>query len=117
MLRLLLAGTTLALAATLAVPVLAAPSAQTIRVVETEYRISLSTRPKPGTAMFVIRNAGDDTHDFWLRGGGRTWKSRVLAEGDSARLTATLRPGVRYTYWCTVGSHARKGMTGSFVAR
>src|SRR5262245_10940555 len=117
MLKLLIAGAALAAAIVAAVPVLAAPTAQTIRVVERDYRISLAQRPQPGKATFVVRNAGDDVHDFWLRGGGRTWKTRAVVDGGSARLTATLKHGVRYRFWCGVGSHAEKGMAGSFVAR
>jgi len=94
-----------------------AAQAQTVRVNEVSYRISLSARPKAGVVKFVIRNAGDDPHDFWLRGGGRRWKSRVLVEGGSASLTARLKKGVRYTYWCGVSDHASEGMRGSFVAR
>jgi hypothetical protein len=94
-----------------------AQNAQTIRVTETSYRIKLSAVPKAGPTRFVIRNVSDDGHDFWVRGGGKTFKSRVLGEGGSAALTATLRKGVRYVYWCAVGSHRSKGMSGSFVAR
>ncbi len=94
-----------------------AAQAQTIRVNEVSYRISLSARPKAGVVKFVIRNAGDDPHDFWLRGGGKRWKSRVLGEGGTATLTARLKRGVRYTYWCGVSDHASEGMRGSFVAR
>lgn len=101
----------------LAVPALAAANAQVVRVTEREYRISLSARPKAGRVTFAIRNAGGDDHDFWIRGGGRTFKSRVLDGGASARLTATLKKGVRYQYWCGVGGHAAAGMRGSFVAR
>ena len=117
MLKLLIAGATMAVATTLAVPVLAAPSAQTVRVTEREYGISLSAKPKAGRVAFVVRNAGEDGHDFWIRGGGKTWKTQVLAGGRSARLTGTLKRGVRYRFWCGVGSHAEKGMRGSFVAR
>ena len=116
MLKLFIAGAALTAATVLAVPVLAAPSAQTIRVTEREYGISLSARPKAGSVRFVVRNGGEDAHDFWVRGGGRTWKTRVLAGGRSASLTATLKRGVAYRYWCGVGSHAKKGMTGRFVA-
>ena len=94
-----------------------AAQAQTIRVKEVSYRITLSARPRAGVVKFVIRNAGDDPHDFWLRGGGKRWKSRVLAEGGAATLTATLKRGVRYAYWCGVSDHASEGMRGSFVAR
>jgi hypothetical protein len=117
--KILLAGATLAAtaASVLALPALAAPNAQTIRVTEREYTISLSARPKAGTVTFVVRNAGDDPHDFWVRGGGKTFKSRVLGESGTARVTARLRKGVRYQYWCGVSDHAQEGMRGSFVAR
>jgi plastocyanin len=113
----ILAIVSLAAAAALAIPVLAAPSAQTVRVNEQSYRISLSAKPRAGLVKFVVRNASDDGHDFWLRGGGRSWKTRVLGDGGSASLTTRLKKGVRYTYWCAVSDHAEEGMKGAFVAR
>jgi uncharacterized cupredoxin-like copper-binding protein len=106
-----------AAAAVIALPALAAPAAGTVRVTEVSYRITLSRTPTAGRTTFVIRNASDDDHDFWLRGGGRTYKSRMLGEGGSARLTVTLKKGVRYQFWCAVGDHAAEGMRGRFVAR
>ncbi len=94
-----------------------ATQAQTVRVNEVDGRIVLSARPKSGVVKFVVRNAGDDPHDFSIRGGGRQWKTRVLIPGRSATLTVTLKRGVRYTYWCGVSDHAQEGMRGSFVAR
>ena len=101
----------------LAIPTLGAGAAQTVRVKEVDGRISLSTRPKSGAVKFVVRNAGGDAHDLWVRGGGKRWKTRVLIPGRSATLTATLKKGVRYTFWCGVSDHAEDGMRGSFVAR
>jgi hypothetical protein len=117
MLKLMIGIAALAAGTVIAVPVLAAPNAQTIRVTETEYRIALSARPKAGPATFVVRNAGEDGHDFWVRGGGKTWKTRVIGDGGTARLTARLKKGVRYQFWCGVSDHAEEGMRGSFVAR
>ena len=107
----------LAAVAALVPAAFSASSAQTVRVTETSFRIKLSATPKAGTVRFVVRNASDDPHDFWLRGGGKTVKTRVLREGRSATITAKLRKGVRYRFWCAIGSHSRKGMSGSFVAR
>ena len=102
----------------LAGPALATSSAQTVRVTETSYRIALSAKPKAGTVRFVIRNVSDDdAHDLVLRGGGKTFRSRTLGPGAGAAIVAKLRKGVRYTFWCSIGSHADKGMRGSFVAR
>ena len=105
----------LALAAVLALPALGASAAQTIRVSETNYRITLSAKPKAGPTTFVVRNASDDEHDFWLRGGGKTVKTPLLDPGQSARLSIRLKRGVRYQLWCA--PHADKGMRTSFVAR
>ena len=96
---------------------LAAPSAQTVRVTETSYRIKLSAPPRAGTVKFVVRNASNDAHDFIVRGGGKTFKSRVLAGSSGATVTARLKKGVRYTFWCSVSDHAEEGMKGSFRAR
>ena len=101
----------------LAIPTLGASAPQTVRVNEVDGRISLSARPKSGVVKFVVRNSGDEGHDFWLRGGGKRWKTRVLGVGSSATLTARLKKGVRYSYWCGVSDHAQDGMRGSFVAR
>jgi plastocyanin len=115
---LILATVSLAAAAALAIPVLAAPSAQTVRVTETNFRILLSAKPKAGAVRFVVRNSASGVrHDFWVKGGGKTWKTRVLPGGGSSSLSATLKKGVKYTYWCGVSGHAAAGMKGSFVAR
>ena len=113
---LLVAATCAAVIAT-AVPALAAPSAQTVRVSERDYRIGLSPAPRAGRVTFVVRNTGDDGHDFRVSGGGVSTRSPRLAPGRRVRLTMTLKKGVRYRFWCSVGSHAKKGMSGSFVAR
>jgi plastocyanin len=94
-----------------------APNAQTVRVTADSYVLRLSAKPKPGVVKFVVRNVSDDGHDMWLRGGGKTWKSRAMGEGGTASFTATLKKGVKYTFWCSIGSHRAKGMSGSFVAR
>ena len=108
---------TLVAAASLAAVAKSASTAQTVRVIENSYSIRLSAKPKPGTVKFVVRNASDDGHDFWLRGGGKTWKTRVLGEASTASLTAVLERGVKYTYWCQVSDHRQEGMSGSFIAR
>ena len=108
---------TLVAAVSLAAVAQSAPSAQTVRVTEVDYSIRLSAKPRPGVVKFVIRNAGDDGHDFWLKGGGKTWKTRVLGEGRSVSLTATLKKGVRYSFWCAVSDHREEGMSGSFTIR
>ena len=118
--KLILLTTLAALAAAVSLAAIAqsAPNAQTVRVTANSYSFKLSAKPKAGAVKFVIRNvAEDDGHDIWIRGGGKTWKSRTLGPNRAATVTATLKKGVRYSFWCSIGSHAKKGMRGSFVAR
>jgi plastocyanin len=105
-------------AVSLAAVAQSAPNAQTVRVTANSYSFKLSAKPKPGAVKFVVRNAAKGAaHDMWIRGGGKTWKSRFLAPNGTATVTATLKKGVKYSIWCSVGSHAKKGMRSSFVAR
>jgi uncharacterized cupredoxin-like copper-binding protein len=101
----------------LAIPTLGAGAGQSVRVTEVDGRISLAAKPRGGAVKFVVRNSGGEAHDFWVRGGGKTWKTRVLIPGRSATLTARFKKGVRYSFWCGVSDHADDGMRGSFVAR
>ena len=94
-----------------------ATTAQTVRVTEASYSIRFSAKPKAGVVKFIVKNASRDTHDMWLRGGGKTWKTRIMGGQASSTLTTTLKKGVRYTFWCSIGGHSSKGMRGSFVAR
>jgi uncharacterized cupredoxin-like copper-binding protein len=102
---------------TLAAVAQSASTAQTVRVTEVSYGIRFSAKPKPGTVKFQVRNSSGDAHDFWLKGGGKTWKTRVLGGSQVASLTATLKKGVRYSFWCAISDHRQEGMAGSFVAR
>jgi plastocyanin len=105
-------------AVSLAAVAQSAPNAQTVRVTATSYSFKLSAKPQAGTVKFVVRNAATaDGHDLWIRGGGKTWKSRPLGPKGTATVTASLKKGVKYTFWCSIGSHRKKGMSGSFVAR
>jgi plastocyanin len=104
-------------AVSLAAVAQSAPTAQTVRVTASSYAFKLSAKPKAGAVKFVVRNAAKgDGHDIWIRGGGKTWKSRPLGPSGTATVTASLKKGVRYSFWCSIGSHAKKGMRGSFVA-
>ena len=69
---------TIVAAVSLAAVAQSAPTAQTVRVTEKSFAIRLSAKPKAGAVKFVVRNASGDAHDLWLRGGGKTWKTRVI---------------------------------------
>ena len=78
-------------------------------MIENSYSIRLSAKPRPGMVRFTVGNVSDDAHDFWLSGGGKTWKTRIVGESGTAALTATLRKGVRTR---TGARSARTGRRG-----
>jgi hypothetical protein len=80
----ILAASALALAA-LAIPTLGSGATQGVRVNEVDGRIALSAKPRGGLVKFVVRNNGDEGHDFWLRGGGKRWKTRSSASAARQR--------------------------------
>jgi len=112
-----IAALTFACAAALVPLATGAPAAQTVRVTASSYKLTLSARPKAGTVRFVVRNVSRDEHDFWIRGGGRTSHTAVLAPGRSATITLKLKRGSTYRFWCSLSDHAQEGMLGSFRAR
>ena len=71
-------------AVSLAAVAQSATTAQTVRVTEVDYSIRLSAKPKPGASSSSSATPADEGHDFWLKGGGKTWSTRVLGEAGAA---------------------------------
>ena len=87
----------------------------TIQVSGGEFFFKLSTKSiaKPGTVTFVFKNVGHVAHDFKINGK----KTPVIGPGKTSRLIVTFKKKGKYTYLCTVDSHASLGMKGSFTVR
>lgn len=110
------AATTAALLG-LSAPSAAAPtttSAVTVKVVLTEMKIAMSKKAvAKGTVSFSVVNKGQLRHDFKIAGK----KTKMLAAGQSAKLTVKLAKAGRLRVLCTVPSHAAAGMKGTLVVR
>jgi uncharacterized cupredoxin-like copper-binding protein len=84
----------------------------TVRVSATEFKFKLSRSSAPhGVVAFVVKNNGKIAHDFKIAG----HKTAKLSPGKSQTLRVTLTKG-RHPYICTVDSHAKFGMKGTFRA-
>jgi hypothetical protein len=96
---------------------LAAPAR--VQVAAEEYSYSLS-RPAivTGPAIVELVNYGEDAHDLRLRraGGTRTYVVGKVRPGGTAMLEARLLPG-RFTLWCSLADHRRRGMSATLVVR
>jgi hypothetical protein len=102
-----------------AAPVMAArgPSRVQVSALEFEYRLSrLSVRQGP--ALIELVNYGEDEHDLHLRraGGTRTYRIGKVRRGHVGELETRFLPG-RFTLWCSLADHRKRGMSASLVVR
>jgi uncharacterized cupredoxin-like copper-binding protein len=114
--------------ATTVTPPPAPAPVQTVRVSETDSKITLKGTStvkvkekgvvkvrqavKHGVVRFVVTNNGKLRHDFVIAG----LRTPSLAPGQRSTRSVTLRKGV-YAYKCSVPGHASAGMTGVLVVR
>ena len=93
----------------------ASATATTVQVKGGEFFFKLSTKSiaRPGKVTFVFKNAGHVAHDFKINGR----KTPVIGPGKTARLIVTFKKKAKYSYLCTVDSHASLGMKGTFTVR
>jgi uncharacterized cupredoxin-like copper-binding protein len=93
----------------------ASATATTVTVRGGEFFFKLSTKSiaSPRKVTFVFKNVGHVAHDFKINGK----KAPVIGPGKTARLIVTFKKNGKYTYLCTVDSHASLGMKGTFTVR
>jgi plastocyanin len=86
----------------------------TVTVTIKNYRFKLSQASAPaGKVTFKVKNLDSVKHDFKIAGK----KTPLLGKNKSNSFTVTLKKGKKYTYICTVPTHAAAGMKGIFKAR
>jgi uncharacterized cupredoxin-like copper-binding protein len=89
-----------------------AAASTTVTVKATEFKFKLSTSSaKHGVVIFKVTNKGKIAHDFKIVGK----KTKKLSPGKSQSLKVTLTKG-KHPYICTIDSHAKFGMKGTFKA-
>ena len=77
-------------------------------------KTSLSA-PKGAVKLVLTNRSGTFRHNVAIRRNGVVLKKgKVVGKNGVSRVTATLAPG-RYTFLCTVGKHAKNGMTGTLT--
>lgn len=102
-----------------AVLVTAAPAPARLQVSADEFRYALSRQSiEAGPAIVELVNFGEDVHDLRLRrvGGTRTYRIGRVRPGRFGELETRFRPG-RFTLWCSVADHRRRGMVARLVVR
>ena len=94
---------------TTAQPTASSPrAATTVQVSEKEFKIMLaSTRLMAGQVTFDVKNVGTVPHDLVIA--GTSDRTKLISPGQTATLTAQLKPG-RYELYCSVAGHKQAGM-------
>jgi hypothetical protein len=96
---------------------LAAPARLQVAADEFGYALSRPTL-KAGPAIVELVNFGEDEHDLRLRriGGTRTYRIGRVRPGAVGELEARFAAG-RFTLWCSLAGHRRRGMTATLAVR
>ena len=95
------------------------PAPARVQVSADEYRYSLSRQSiVAGPAVVQLVNYGEDEHDLRLRraGGTRTYVVGKVRPGGATELETRFLPG-RFTLWCSLADHRRRGMSATLVVR
>src|SRR5215204_2617039 len=80
----------------------------------TEFRFTVLKKIVPkGITAFTVTNRGTVKHDFKIAGR----KTLLIAPGKTRTLTVTFTRAGKYTYLCTLPSHALSGMKGILTVR
>jgi len=95
------------------------PPSATINVRETEMKIDPKdvTVEKPGVVEFKIQNAGQIVHALEIEGPTGEVATKQIPAGKSAALRANLNKPGKYKWYCPVGDHEARGMTGTITVR
>ena len=92
-------------------------AAQSIPVTLSEWKVKLGRDTVPaGKITFQIKNEGQMTHGFFVRGNGVQQGAPDIPVGQSGTLSLTLKPG-SYTVYCPLAdlSHRKAGMLTTLV--
>jgi uncharacterized cupredoxin-like copper-binding protein len=105
-----------ALSALSAGPAGASAKATTVKAVESDFHIALSTKSfHTGKYVFVAENKGQTTHALTITGPGlKNATTPDINPGKSAKLTVTFKKG-KYDVFCPIPGHKSLGMNVNLV--
>jgi plastocyanin len=75
-----------------------------------------SLTAKAGKVTIVLDNPSSLPHAVEVEGMGIEEKSGTIGQGETTKVTATVKPG-KYEYYCPVDGHKAAGMTGTLTVQ
>ena len=86
------------------------PDARRVDVTLSNDKIDMPTNLEPGKTAFVVKNAGNEKHNFVVRGKDGTHKFTVALQPNETKvLHVQLKRGT-YTAYCPMDGHRKEGM-------
>ena len=71
---------------------------------------------KAGRVTLVMSNPAPLSHDVSIEGAGINKQGKVVGQGGTSTVSATLKPG-KYTFYCSVPGHRDAGMFGTLTVK
>lgn len=78
--------------------------------------VASSASASAGQVTLQMKNLSSVNHDIAITGGGVNQVSPIVANGGSAKVSTSLKPG-KYTFFCTVDGHRAAGMVGTLTVK
>jgi plastocyanin len=75
-----------------------------------------SLTAKAGKVTIVLDNPSSLPHAVEVEGNGIEEKSGTIGQGETTKVTATVKPG-KYEYYCPVDGHKAAGMEGTLTVQ
>ncbi len=71
---------------------------------------------KAGKVTIAMKNPSALQHDVAIEGNGVDVTGKVVGQGGTSTVSATLKPGT-YTFYCSVDGHKQAGMEGKLTVK
>jgi uncharacterized cupredoxin-like copper-binding protein len=78
--------------------------------------LASSATATAGQVTLQMKNSSSVDHDIAVTGGGVNQISTIVANGASAKISVSLKPG-KYTFYCSVDGHRAAGMVGTLTVK
>lgn len=76
-----------------------------------------NAQAKAGAVTLQSPNKASVPHDISIEGGGLNQHGQIVQNGGVSTLKVTLKPGVTYTFYCSVDAHRQAGMVGKITVK
>jgi plastocyanin len=78
--------------------------------------LASGAKATPGQVTISMKNASSVPHDIAIQGGGLNQVGKIVQNGGTSTVSASLKAGT-YTFYCSVDGHRQAGMVGTITVK